>query len=89
MTETKGKRVLVAGATGYLGKFAVQAFKRAGYHVRVLTRSEERLYEAGPFTAPGLVKEDIDDVFIILKERKWERGIKATKIKLKTKIRKS
>lgn len=64
MTEPLGKRVLIAGATGYLGKFAVQAFKQTGYHVRVLTRSEERLYEAGPFTAPGLLKDDIDEVFV-------------------------
>ena len=64
MTETLGKRVLIAGATGYLGKYAVQAFKQAGYHVRVLTRSKERLYEAGPFTAPGLTQEDLDEVFV-------------------------
>jgi uncharacterized protein YbjT (DUF2867 family) len=64
MTETLRKRVLIAGATGYLGKFAVQAFKHAGYHVRVLTRSEERLYEAGPFTAPGLTQDDLDEVFV-------------------------
>ncbi|MDX2381840.1 MAG: NmrA family NAD(P)-binding protein, partial [Acidimicrobiia bacterium] len=31
-------RVLVAGATGYLGKFVVQAFKERGYWVRALTR---------------------------------------------------
>jgi len=64
MTETLGKRVLIAGATGYLGKYAVQAFKQAGYHVRVLTRSKERLYEAGPFTAPGLAQDDLDEVFV-------------------------
>ena len=64
MTHTPGKRVLIAGATGYLGKFAVQAFKQAGYHVRVLTRSKERLYEPGPFTAPGLTQDDLDEVFV-------------------------
>ena len=58
------KRVLIAGATGYLGKYAVQAFKARGYWVRVLTRSRERLFEAGPFTAPALTPEDMDDVFI-------------------------
>ena len=31
--------LVVAGATGYLGKYAVQAFKRRGYWVRALTRS--------------------------------------------------
>jgi uncharacterized protein YbjT (DUF2867 family) len=64
MAEDKLGNVLVAGATGYLGKFAVQAFKEQGYRVRVLTRSEERLYKPGPFTAPALAKSDIDEVFI-------------------------
>lgn len=64
MEETLTKRVLVAGATGYLGKFAVLAFKRRGYHVRVLTRSETRLQEAGPFTAPALTRGDYDEVFV-------------------------
>jgi uncharacterized protein YbjT (DUF2867 family) len=64
MPDDNLKRVLVAGATGYLGKFAVQAFKQQGYYVRVLTRSEERLYEPGPFTAPALTKEDADDIFV-------------------------
>ncbi len=63
MEGRRRKRVLVAGATGYLGKFAVRAYKEAGYHVRVLTRSEERLHEAGPFTAPALTKADYDEVF--------------------------
>jgi uncharacterized protein YbjT (DUF2867 family) len=64
MSDETMKRVLVAGATGYLGKFAVQAFKERGYHVRVLTRSEERLSEPGPFTAPALSKDDFDEVFV-------------------------
>ena len=64
MSEGKLSSVLVAGATGYLGKYAVQAFKAQGYRVRVLTRSEERLYKPGPFTAPALSKDDIDEVFI-------------------------
>lgn len=58
------QRVLVAGATGYLGKYVVGAFKRRGYWVRALTRSEERLREPGPFTAPGVAAEEVDDVFI-------------------------
>lgn len=64
MSDETKKRVLIAGATGYLGKFAVQAFKERGYHVRVLTRSEERLAEPGPFTAPALTKDDYDEVFV-------------------------
>jgi uncharacterized protein YbjT (DUF2867 family) len=57
-------RVLVAGSTGYLGKFAVRAFRRRGYWVRALTRSEERLRERGPFTAPAITDDDVDDVFV-------------------------
>ncbi|MEH6582315.1 MAG: SDR family oxidoreductase [Halioglobus sp.] len=64
MAENTLKRVLVAGATGYLGKFAVRAFKEQGYYVRVLTRSKERLAETGPFTAPALSSDDYDDVFV-------------------------
>jgi uncharacterized protein YbjT (DUF2867 family) len=62
--ENKLKSVLVAGATGYLGKFVVKAFKEQGYYVRVLTRNAERLHETGPFTAPALSKDDYDDVFV-------------------------
>jgi uncharacterized protein YbjT (DUF2867 family) len=64
MSENEIKKVLIAGATGYLGKFAVKAFKQRGYWVRVLTRDKNRLFEAGPFTAPALNPEDIDDIFV-------------------------
>jgi len=37
------KRVLVAGATGYLGGFVAQEFKARGYFVRNLTRSPKKL----------------------------------------------
>lgn len=56
--------VLVAGATGYLGKYAVRAFKEHGYYVRVLTRSVERLHAPGPFTAPALTPDDYDDLYL-------------------------
>ena len=58
------RSVLIAGATGYLGKYAVKVFKARGYFVRVLTRSEARLYEPGPFTAPALEKTDFDEGFV-------------------------
>ena len=64
MPESKQRRVLIAGATGYIGKFVVKAFKEQGYYVRVLTRNEGRLHETGPFTAPALTKNDYDDVFM-------------------------
>ncbi|MEJ2581084.1 MAG: SDR family oxidoreductase, partial [Acidobacteriota bacterium] len=37
------KRVLVAGATGYLGGFVCKAFKDRGYFVRALVRSSKKL----------------------------------------------
>lgn len=42
------KKVLVAGATGYLGGYAVKAFKESGYWVRVLARSEARAQRLSP-----------------------------------------
>lgn len=60
MTE---RTVVVAGSTGYIGKFAVVAFKAAGYRVRALTRSEEKLAKPGPFHAPA-VRELCDEVAV-------------------------
>ncbi len=57
------KKVLVAGATGYLGRFVVQEFKRQGYWIRALARNPKKLEETGPFLAPA-VKDQIDDVFV-------------------------
>jgi uncharacterized protein YbjT (DUF2867 family) len=37
------KKVLVAGATGYLGRFAVEALKAKGYWIRALGRSAAKL----------------------------------------------
>ena len=69
------KRVLVAGATGYLGHYVVKAFNKQGYWVRALTRSADRLDELedyvdeifiGAVTDPASLKgicQDIDIVF--------------------------
>lgn len=51
----RGKRVLIAGATGYLGQFLVQESKRQGYWVRALTRDPEKLAH---------LDEYIDDLFV-------------------------
>jgi uncharacterized protein YbjT (DUF2867 family) len=59
-----GKRVLVAGSTGYVGRWTTQAFKERGYWVRALTRSAERLAEPGPFGSPAFGPGDLDDVFV-------------------------
>lgn len=37
------KKILVAGATGYLGGFVVKELKKQGYYVKILTRSESRI----------------------------------------------
>ena len=41
--ETPMQRVLVAGATGYLGGFVAQELKARGHFVRALARSPEKL----------------------------------------------
>ena len=55
--------VLVAGATGYLGRFVVQELKRRGCWIRALARNPGRLAEPGPFLAPS-VRDEIDDLFV-------------------------
>ena len=57
-------RVLIAGSTGYVGKYVTQEFVQRGYWVRALTRSAKRLAEPGPFTAPAIHPEDVNDVFV-------------------------
>ena len=51
---TKHKTVLVAGATGYLGRFVVAELHRRGYKVRAITRSRERAVSPGPWDSPSL-----------------------------------
>jgi uncharacterized protein YbjT (DUF2867 family) len=41
------KKVLVAGATGYLGGYVVKEFKKQGFHVRALARDASRLGDLG------------------------------------------
>lgn len=50
MSET----VVVAGATGYLGRHVVTSLDAGGYRVRALVRSRERAEAAGAFGSPGL-----------------------------------
>ncbi|MCD5324466.1 MULTISPECIES: SDR family oxidoreductase [Pontibacillus] len=57
------KRVLVAGATGYLGRYVVKAFKEAGYSVKVLVRSKEKMKEEGPFSSPAIM-EAVDEFVV-------------------------
>ncbi|WLR42167.1 SDR family oxidoreductase [Bacillus carboniphilus] len=57
------KKILVAGATGYLGRYLVKSFKEKGYYVRVLVRDEQKLSKQGSFLEPK-VNEYVDEVFI-------------------------
>ncbi len=56
-------RVVVAGSTGYIGKFVIRELARQHHTVKALTRSEKRLAEAGPFTAPS-VRPYCHEVFV-------------------------
>jgi len=49
------KKILVAGATGYLGRNVVKAFKNRGYWVRALGRSADKLEP---------IKKFADEIFI-------------------------
>ncbi|MEL7432595.1 MAG: SDR family oxidoreductase [Chloroflexota bacterium] len=57
------KTVLIAGATGYLGRYTVHAFKQAGYRVRVLVRNEKKLALPGAGLAPAIAN-CIDEIHI-------------------------
>ena len=47
-------RVVVAGASGYLGRHLVVELARRGHSVRALVRSRDRAEELGPFGSPSL-----------------------------------
>lgn len=50
MSET----IVVAGATGYIGRHVVEALDSRGCRVRALVRSQKRAESPGPFGAPPL-----------------------------------
>ncbi|WP_274653735.1 SDR family oxidoreductase [Paenibacillus humicola] len=54
--------VLIAGATGYLGRYLVKAMKERGYRVRALARNPESLAQPGPHGSPS-VRSYTDEVF--------------------------
>ncbi len=49
------KKVLIAGATGYLGTYLVQEAKQRGYWVRALVRTSSRFDD---------IKDSVDDLFV-------------------------
>jgi uncharacterized protein YbjT (DUF2867 family) len=56
-------KVLVAGASGYLGRYVVKEFADRGYSVRALVRNREKLAGQGPNLEPPVA--DIVDETII------------------------
>jgi uncharacterized protein YbjT (DUF2867 family) len=67
-------RVLVAGATGYLGKFVAREFKSRGHFVRALARSPEKLdplrdeldeIVRGEVTEPETLERACDDIEVV------------------------
>ncbi len=58
----KQQKVLVAGASGYLGRYVVKEFAERGYNVRALVRSPEKLASEGPNLEPA-VADIVADVF--------------------------
>jgi uncharacterized protein YbjT (DUF2867 family) len=57
------KKVLIAGATGYLGRYVVKEFHNQGYWIRALVRDPTKLEQTGPFLQPE-VANIIDDVWL-------------------------
>ncbi len=84
---TKNQRVLVVGATGYLGKFLVKELKRQGYWIRALSRDKGKIEPVrqyvdeiilGEVTKPETIKgicKDIDIVFSSLGITKQKDGL--------------
>jgi len=48
------QKVLVAGASGYLGRHVVREFSERGYAVRALVRNQEKLADEGPNLEPPI-----------------------------------
>lgn len=55
------KKALVAGASGYLGRYVVREFAQRGYSVRALVRNPEKLATEGPNLEPP-VADVVDEV---------------------------
>lgn len=59
------KKVLVAGATGYLGRFVVREFKKQGYWVRVLARNRLKLEKMEDYVDEIFIGEIIDSASLL------------------------
>ncbi len=82
-----GKKILVAGSTGYLGQFIIKALKEKGYWIRALCRDVLKLQPVrqyidevyvGEVTEPETLKDlckDIDIVFSALGITRQKDGL--------------
>ncbi|HWQ26711.1 MAG TPA: SDR family oxidoreductase [Chlorobaculum sp.] len=57
------KKVLVAGSTGYIGRYVVQELKSRGYWVRALVRNPDKIKTPGAHLEPSL--ENLADEFFV------------------------
>ena len=57
------KKVLVAGSTGYIGRYVVQELRQRNYWVRALVRNTDKIKQAGPHLEPALAPL-IDEIFV-------------------------
>ena len=83
----KNQRILIVGATGYLGKFIVKELKKRGYWVRALSRNNQNIEPVkqyvdevvlGEATKPETIKglcKGIDIVFSALGITKQKDGL--------------
>ena len=72
--ETTAKRVLVAGASGYLGRYVVQELRARGHYVRALVRSADKVADLvehidevveGQVTDPATLRRCCDDIDVV------------------------
>ena len=57
------KKVLVAGSTGYIGRYVVQELKHRGYWVRALVRNTGKIKQEGPHLEPAIAPL-VDEIFV-------------------------
>ena len=69
------KFVLVAGASGYLGRHVVAELKRQGHRVRALVRQRDPLWKRSDLLAPAVGAEVDEIVMTDLTQPQYLRGI--------------
>jgi uncharacterized protein YbjT (DUF2867 family) len=57
------KKVLVAGSTGYLGRYVVQELRQRGYWIRALVRNTDKIKLPGPHLEPAIAPL-VDEFFV-------------------------